>query len=148
MNMMTKEIEKVLEKYPLYSQEGMGGDAKVIAHYFTPDSNWDWFVTEGQRTKDGDWEFFGLVHGLEWEWGYFRLSELTQEIPGHMPIEREIYYDPCMLTVAGFAVPYGCPWNLVRLNVDGSETVIDASAEAEIETETWTASGCGQQVLF
>jgi hypothetical protein len=39
--------------------------------------------------------FFGLVEGLETEWGYFSLSEL-QSIrgPGGIRIERDKFFDP------------------------------------------------------
>src|SRR5437764_14419917 len=75
---------------PLYSQEGA---ADPVAHlkFFTPDSSWTWFATEGSE-EDGDFRFFGFVIGLEEEWGYFVLSEL-QSVSGPlgMPIEREWY---------------------------------------------------------
>lgn len=70
MKLMTKKIEKVLAKYPLYSQEGMEEKATVVVKYFTPDSSYTWYVTEGSRTADGDWTLFGLVfNGREFEWG-------------------------------------------------------------------------------
>jgi len=64
-------------------------EKKVIAKFFTPDSNWTWYAVE----FDGDDEFFGLVDGFELEWGYFSLSEL-QAIKGKMglPIERDRYF--------------------------------------------------------
>lgn len=43
--------------------------------FFTPDSGWTWYVTEGEE-EDGDFRFFGFVVGFEKEWGYFVLSEL------------------------------------------------------------------------
>ena len=118
--MMTKEIEKSLAKFPMYSQDGRMGDAKLIAKYFDPCSQWTWYVTEGERTEDGDWEFFGLVCGQEWEWGYFRLSQLTeahgtsavQTSRGvhifHLPLERDIHVIPGKDTVAEAVRRDGC----------------------------------------
>ena len=155
MKIMTKEIEKVLEKYPIYSQDGLMGDAKLITYFFDPMSNWTWYVTEGERREDGDWEFFGLVHGLEWEWGYFLLSDLCTKIPGRLPIEREIWTQPLKHTVRELAGMCGCPEHLLiphKETVEGFlETItIDARAESQPETVTveWTAAGYGQQTLF
>jgi Protein of unknown function (DUF2958) len=77
----------------LYSQEG-NPDPRVHLKFFTPDSNWTWFVTEGQPQED-DFLFFGFVCGFEEEWGYFVLSELAG-VPrrGRMPIERDLYFQP------------------------------------------------------
>lgn len=93
MKLMTKEIERELEKNPLYSHDGEK-EKKVIVKYFTPDSNWTWYVTEGSKREDGDWEFFGLVEGFETEWGYFTLSELeSAKGPLGLGIERDLYFN-------------------------------------------------------
>ena len=36
MKLITKELERTFSKYPIYSQEGMMLDAKVIVKYFNP----------------------------------------------------------------------------------------------------------------
>ena len=36
MKLLTKELEKKFEKYPLYSQDGKGLDAEVIAKFYNP----------------------------------------------------------------------------------------------------------------
>lgn len=102
MKLMTKKIEKVLAKYPLYSQEGMEEKATVVVKYFTPDSSYTWYVTEGSRTADGDWTLFGLVfNGREFEWGYFSLRELEAlHGPWGLPVERDLYLDPMPLKAA------------------------------------------------
>lgn len=152
MKMMTKEIEKVLGKYPIYSQDGLMGDAKVVVKFFDPCSKWTWYATEGERREDGDWEFFGLVCGQEWEWGYFCLSQIT-EARGWMglPMERDRWLSPGAKTVAEVVrSDYGdCPEHLIKPRAAHiEEVVIDASADALIETETWTSNGSGQQTLF
>ena len=92
MKLMTKEIERKFKKYPLYSQDGKGDDAEVIVKFFTPDAQATWLAIEGQPTEDGDFEFFGLCYIHEWEYGYFRLSEL-KKVRGKygLPVERDLY---------------------------------------------------------
>lgn len=98
MKLMTKEIEKKLP--PLYSGEGTPlEEREPVVKYFTPWSNWTWYVLEGQKQEDGDWLFFGLVEGLETELGYFRLSDL-QSIRGPvgLRVERDLYFIPEPIT--------------------------------------------------
>jgi hypothetical protein len=66
----------------------------VHCKYFTPDSNWTWFATEGSE-DEGDFRFFGYVIGFEEEWGYFLLSELeSARGPLGLPIERDLHFRP------------------------------------------------------
>jgi hypothetical protein len=75
----------------LYSGEEYGLDAKALVKFFTPDSNWSWYVSE----FDGEDIFFGLVSGFEVELGYFSLSELESvKGPMGLPIERDLHYQP------------------------------------------------------
>ena len=71
MKLPTPELRASLP--PLYSQE-KAPDPIVHAKFFTSDSNWTWYVTEGEADGD-DFRFFGYVCGMEGEWGYFALSE-------------------------------------------------------------------------
>jgi hypothetical protein len=94
--LLTKAIEKTIP--PLYSQEKVA-DPIVRVKFFSPYSNWTWYVTEGQRTEEGDWRFFGLVDGFEVEWGYFMLSELESvevKVLGYMmlAVERDCWCSP------------------------------------------------------
>ena len=114
MELLTKELEKKFEDFPLYSQDGKFGLAKVIVKYFNPCGVGTWLITEGQRTDDGDFEMFGYCHlgdDENAELGYVRLSEL-QAIKGPLGIgiERDLYFDEdCTLENAiykqGFKVP-------------------------------------------
>ncbi|HEN7477082.1 TPA: DEAD/DEAH box helicase family protein [Streptococcus agalactiae] len=74
-NLMTEEM---LERVPeLYAQEDVAlADKQVHAAYIIPfRSNWTWYMTEYDReSKDA----FGLVLGIEPEWGYFNLDELKE----------------------------------------------------------------------
>jgi hypothetical protein len=81
----------------LYAQEKVE-DPIVHIKFFTPDSGWTWYVTEGQPEED-DFLFFGFVIGLEPEWGYFQLSELeTNRGPLGLPIERDLYFRPAPIS--------------------------------------------------
>ena len=92
MILITKEVEEKLLKSPIGSQE-MNENPEIIVKFFTPWSNWTWYATEGSKTEDGDWEFFGLVDGLDKELGYFVLSELQSVSgPGGLKVERDMHF--------------------------------------------------------
>ena len=74
-NLMTDEM---LERVPeLYEQEKINlAEKEVHAAYIIPfRSNWTWYMTEYDR-ESGD--AFGLVLGIEPEWGYFNINELKE----------------------------------------------------------------------
>lgn len=92
---ITKEVEKRMSKYPLYSQDGAGVNAVITAKFFYPAGAWTWYVLE-YDTNDKD-TCYGIVingHG-EGEYGYFSLKEL-QGIRGRfgLGVERDTYFDP------------------------------------------------------
>lgn len=97
MKLLTKEIEKRFLKYPLYSQDGKGFDARVIAYFFSPSCFGTWLITEASKNEQGDWIMFGYCQGFQgqWEWGYVSLNELSsvRTKPLGLPIEREMYYN-------------------------------------------------------
>lgn len=88
MKLLTKGLENQFQKTG--SQEDKGQDALVIAKFFTPWSNWTWYATEW-HPEEGN--FFGLVCGLEKEWGYFHLAELEAlKGPMGLRIERDLHF--------------------------------------------------------
>lgn len=90
MQLLTEELRATLP--PLYGQEG-NKNPIVHAKFFTPDSNWTWFVTEGGQEEE-EFIFFGYVIGFEKEWGYFALSELESvRGPLGLAIERDLYFE-------------------------------------------------------
>ena len=93
MKLITKELEKTLPK--LYATEDIKTENKIVQiKYFTPDSNWSWYVTEYNKE---DKLFFGYVKGLDNEWGYFSLEELEKTTgPLGLNIERDISFKPTM----------------------------------------------------
>jgi hypothetical protein len=92
MRLLTKMLRKQLPK--LGATDGV--DQKIcIAKFFSPDSNWTWFPVE----YDGSDLFFGAIAGMEFELGYFRLSELEETTgPLGLHIERELYFKPTPLS--------------------------------------------------
>lgn len=98
--------DSIRETLPaLYSQEELGLMALARVKFFTPDSNWTWFASEGSPVDANgyydtdqpkvDFLLFGLVVGFEAELGYFSLNELAaQKSPLGMPIERDLYFKP------------------------------------------------------
>lgn len=98
MKLLTKQIEKKLEKNPLYKNDGKKPEeVEVIVKFFNPYGIGTWYVTEAERMEDGDWMFFGLVEMQEVELGYFTFKELESlriNVSGMlMPIERDMYFD-------------------------------------------------------
>lgn len=95
MTLLPAPLKARFTKYPLYSQDGKGLKAKVIAKYFTGKATW--LATEGEPDGD-DFIFFGYVtlNGIDWEWGYFSLNEMEElnKLYGFTVIERELYTDP------------------------------------------------------
>ena len=91
---LTKEIEKRLGKYPIYSQSDKGGDAKVLLKVFNPYGAGTWVVLEAEKSGD-DWYCFGVVDlGYGPEYGYFMLNELINFRHPRYPmlgLEREKY---------------------------------------------------------
>lgn len=101
MKLITKAIEKVFAKYPLYSQDGKGENAVVIVKFFLPGSMFTWYATEAEKQDNGDYLFFGYVEGFEGEYGYFTLSQL-QEVRGRfgLRVERDMYFNNGKTTLA------------------------------------------------
>ena len=98
MKMITKEIEKTMARFPLYSQDGKGNDAKVLFKVFNPYGGQSWYVLEaGDVQDDGDRELFALcTNGGDYEYGYLMLSDLTDtrvNVFGHkLPFERDKWF--------------------------------------------------------
>lgn len=89
MELLPDELRALLP--PIYTNEKLGDRAYAPVKFFTPDANWTWYASE----FDGDDTFFGLVSGLELEYGYFSLSELESvRGPLGLAIERDVYYTP------------------------------------------------------
>jgi hypothetical protein len=91
MQLLDDELRKILP--PLYAQENEK-DKMVYIKFFSPYSNWTWYITEGTQEED-DFIFFGLVIGFEREWGYISLNELqSTKVLGVPAVERDLYFQP------------------------------------------------------
>ena len=102
VELLSQELRQRLPA--LRSQETIS-DPIVHAKFFTPDSNWTWFVTEGSPEGD-DFIFFGYVCGFEEEWGYFSLNELESvRGPLHLSIERDLFFRPAPIRAKSFDSP-------------------------------------------
>jgi hypothetical protein len=96
MKLLTKEIQN---KLPAIGSQSEVEDPVAVIKFFDPVGSWTWFVIEGGQQEDGDWMFYGLVHGFEKEFGYFTLSELQSCKRGltglrALPIERDLHFKP------------------------------------------------------
>jgi len=99
MKMLTKANRKAL--LPFYTNEEKPlSEAMAVVKYFTPDSNWTWYASEGEPVIDDagneiDFRFFGLVDGFVKELGYFLLSELKSGRGPHgLSVERDMHFSP------------------------------------------------------
>ncbi len=120
MMLLTKENIAALP--PLRSQDGKDArQVPIVVKFFTPDSSWTWYATEGEKipcevcngsgrnplsdnlnwlpcsackgSGAEDWQFFGLVVGMETELGYWSLAELAAARgPLGLPIERDRHF--------------------------------------------------------
>ena len=90
MQLLTKELMGSIPK--LYETEDIVLEDKTIhAKFFTPWSNWTWYVIE----FDGENQCFGFIKGLDAEFGYFSLRELESvEGPFGLKVERDIHFQP------------------------------------------------------
>ena len=98
MKLVTKQIEKRFEKYPLYSQDSKGDNATIICKFFL--ARYTWYVLEAQKQANGDYTFYGIVdNGNECEYGYFSLRELESlRVWGCLKVERDMYFDPIKIS--------------------------------------------------
>jgi hypothetical protein len=92
MKLLTKEIVSQLPALRTTENTPLS-EKKAVCKFFTPDSSWTWYAVEGEQEGD-EFVFFGLVEGLEREWGYFYLSELESvRGPMGLPIERDLHFN-------------------------------------------------------
>ena len=67
----------------------------MLVKWFTPWTNWTWYAVSASVDPSGDIQFFGLVDGLELEYGYFWKSELEKiKGPFGLYVERDYHWTP------------------------------------------------------
>jgi hypothetical protein len=93
MMLLTKEITMKLPKID-ETEATEPPDKVAVVKFFHPASSWTWYGIE----FDGDDTFWGLVDGLETEFGYFSLSEISQLVgPFGLKVERDKFFRPTPL---------------------------------------------------
>ena len=102
MKMLTKEIREKMPKLRA-TEEIELAEKEVVVKFFDPTGAWTWYAVEGEAVLDEagnevDFEFFGLVDGMEKEWGYFTLNQLKEAKQGMrglqgLPIERDMHFE-------------------------------------------------------
>lgn len=92
MTLITKQLEKELAKYPLYSQDSKGDNAIAVCKFFL--QGYTWYVLEAEKNGD-DYEFYGTTVGQFAELGYFTLSQL-KNVRGKwgLGVERDRGFKP------------------------------------------------------
>lgn len=92
MKLITKQLEKELAKYPLYSQDSKGDNAIAVCKFFL--QGYTWYVLEAEKNSD-DYEFYGITVGQFAELGYFTLSQL-ESVTGQwgLRVERNRGFKP------------------------------------------------------
>jgi len=91
MQLMTKELEEIIPA--MYSDEDTKLEDKMVyAKFFTPDSNWTWWILEYDKAER---LCFAMVHGLEKELGYVSVDELESvKGPLGLKVERDLHFSP------------------------------------------------------
>ena len=93
MKLLTKELLKKLP--PIGHSIETKEEPQAIVKWFTPDSNWTWYVAEYNHETGMCW---GLVDGFEKEFGYFTIDEIQKlKGPLKLPIERDKWFEKCNL---------------------------------------------------
>lgn len=97
MKLLTEDIRQRLPA--LYATESVPLLDKVaVVKFFHPTANWTWYGIE----YDGQDTFWGLVDGIEREYGYFSLSELKTPVgPFQLCAERDLHFSPTALRDLG-----------------------------------------------
>ena len=89
MELLPDELKKQAEnQYP----KGADFDQEIVAKFFTPWSNWTWYLMNKQPGEDYCW---GIVEGDAIEAGSFSIKELDELAgPFGMEIERDLHFSP------------------------------------------------------
>ncbi|MCR4765464.1 MAG: DUF2958 domain-containing protein [Bacteroidaceae bacterium] len=83
------EINELVTKYPLYSQDGKGGNAIALYRFYLGGASW--YVLEGSEeiiNGKKNISLFGLVNMYDIELGYFSLNEM-EELETNLKIVNE-----------------------------------------------------------
>lgn len=92
MELLTKQVEEKLRKFPYGSQRKRGLEAEVLVKFFNPCGAGTWLITEAEKVED-DWILYGYCSlGFGYEFGPVSLNELQAiKLPLGFTIERDLY---------------------------------------------------------
>lgn len=120
---ITPDVRALLEKYPLYSQDGKKGEAVAVLRLFITGTAGVFYILEGApyEGENGEtWELFGLSNleqGEGFRYDYFNLAELEalNLYGGLVHVERDADFVPCKLAEIA-EVANGCSdmWQIVE----------------------------------
>ena len=137
--LMTAALGKKIPK--MESQDALGDDAIVYAHYFNPYGIGEWWILEW----DGKDEMFGYADLGYPELGYISLSELESLSIGGMelPIERDLHWQEKTLgeVKGGLKSSYGAEEIPEYEKYKGNDLIIE---EDTFLKGKWTLSSWGQ----
>ena len=86
--------DRIAKAIPPLGSTGENPDPMFHVKWFTPDSQFSWFVAEySPESKIA----YGFVVGPFPEWGTFSLEEIRQ-LRGslNLPVERDLHFTPCL----------------------------------------------------
>ena len=98
MKLITKQIERLLIKYPLGSQDGKRDEAVVIAKFFLTSSPFTFYMLEGSTEEQTG---YGIIVGFDnsAEYGYISLNEMqTVRNSYGLGVERDMYFKECKVS--------------------------------------------------
>ena len=102
---LTEERRALLEKYPVYSQDGKKGDAVAVLRLFITGTSATFYILEGEPCGEYDgrenWELFGVSNMEQdgWSYGYYSLAELEglNLYGGLVHLEADEHFSPTPL---------------------------------------------------
>lgn len=91
---MTLRTQDLLKLPPLNSQSNEP-DPLALIHFIDLESSWEWFAIEFDGAN-----FFGLVNGVEQEFGMFSIIELEEvnRVCGYSRIIRDETFKPTRIS--------------------------------------------------
>jgi len=102
MKLLTADLKK---KFLITGSQQKVKDPVIIARYFIPIANWDFYATEFNHKTN---IFVGIFKWLETEWGTLSLYDLENlREPGGAKVERLIGFKPCRMGELGLTITSG-----------------------------------------
>lgn len=124
---LTPQRRKLLEEYPLYSQDGKKGDGVALFRLFLTGTPTTFYIMEGEPCGEYDgrenWDLYGVSNLGEadgFRYGYFSLAELEglNLYDGLLHLEADAGFTPTPLRdIAEVSEALKSLWE----NIDGQE---------------------------